>query len=107
MDRAGVYRASCGDCNAWYVGQTGQKLETRISEHKTKKESAFFQHCSSSGHNPQHSSFRVLHRSGKGKVMNSLEEIETVKFYNDDSLNDLSHVLEAFYTVYYNLPLTR
>ncbi|KYQ56377.1 hypothetical protein ALC60_04785 [Trachymyrmex zeteki] len=28
-----VYRINCNDCDASYVGQTGKKLKTRISEH--------------------------------------------------------------------------
>ena len=34
MKKNVVYRISCNECDASYVGQTSRQLKTRISEHK-------------------------------------------------------------------------
>ena len=105
-DRFGVSCASCGDRDASYVGQTGRKFETKINEHKTKKESALFRHCSVNGHLPDHARFELLHSSVKSRTMSSLEEIETVKSLDDNSLNDMTHTfVNPFIRFYYDIPL--
>ena len=38
-----VYKYTC-DCKQVYVGQTKRRLDTRISEHQTKKDSAILKH---------------------------------------------------------------
>ena len=32
-EKSGVYKLSCDSCPAVYIGQTGRKLKTRVSEH--------------------------------------------------------------------------
>jgi len=32
-ERSGVYKLSCSDCQALYIGQTGRELKFKISEH--------------------------------------------------------------------------
>ncbi|XP_044755130.1 uncharacterized protein LOC123314082 [Coccinella septempunctata] len=36
LDRSGVYKLKCGDCDTPYVGQTRRKLSTRIKEHLSR-----------------------------------------------------------------------
>lgn len=105
LDRSGIYRASCGDCDAVYVGQTGRKLSKRINEHKSKNDSAVYKHCSLMGHDPDHANFELLHTCGKGRTMNALEEIETAKILDRNSLNDTTHTLmNHFIRYYYDTP---
>ncbi len=47
----GVYRASCGHCNSFYVGETSLFLQSRITTHKYQKEKgAIWQHADTTGH---------------------------------------------------------
>ena len=102
-DRTGVYRVTCGDCGALYIGQTGRKMSKRLSEHKTKSNSAVQKHCIRSGHNLDHLSCEILHSVSKGGTMNTLEEIETVKAASGSSylLNDLTATFSNPFIRYY------
>ena len=33
LDKSGVYKLTCHDCDAFYIGQTGRSFQTRYSEH--------------------------------------------------------------------------
>ena len=33
LDKSGVYKLTCQDCDAFYIGQTGRSFKTRYSEH--------------------------------------------------------------------------
>ena len=93
MHRSGVYRVSCGD-----------RLETRINDHKSKKDSAVYRHCSIIQHHLDHTIFELLHSSVKGRTMNSLEEIETVKTLAGNPLNDMTHTfVNPFIRYYYDI----
>lgn len=51
-----VYKISCGDCNATYVGHSKRQLKTRVEEHRSSvrrgcSKSVIFDHCSSHNHN--------------------------------------------------------
>ena len=44
-----VYKFDCADCKKWYIGETGQKMESRKYQHQNdvkngKKTNAFFVH---------------------------------------------------------------
>jgi len=40
-----VYKINCKDCDAFYMGQTGRQLKTRISEHKNHIKKYFCSFC--------------------------------------------------------------
>ena len=97
-DKAGVYRVTCGECPATYIGQTGRALSKRIEEHKaaffSKKpsKSAVGLHCVAFNHDPEKITVELIHSCKKSQLLNRLEEVETVKYYNADkhhSLNDM------------------
>lgn len=51
-----VYKISCNDCNATYIGQTKRQLKTRVQEHKrdiksNTSPSVTSRHCSEFNHN--------------------------------------------------------
>ncbi len=50
-DRQGVYRATCGTCSSFYIGETSLLLKSRIASHKQRSSnSAVRKHETTSGH---------------------------------------------------------
>lgn len=77
MDRSGVYRIQCDDCQAIYIGETGRRLGTRINEHRRHMNSNFFQHLLSTGHKSNNpNNIHLLHQCHKGKRLKLLEDFE-------------------------------
>ena len=71
MDQQGVvYKVKCGDCENFYIGETGRKLRTRLREHEKdassdKKEeciSGLSKHAMESKHNIIYDSAEILHK---------------------------------------------
>ena len=62
LDQAGVvYKISCNDCDATYVGETERKLNTRFKEHH-RSSSPVGQHMEDRRHSVDEESVSVLHR---------------------------------------------
>ena len=62
LDQAGVvYKISCNDCDATYVGETERKLNTRFKEHH-RSSSPVGQHMELRRHSVDEESVSVLHR---------------------------------------------
>ena len=101
LEKSGIYRVSCGDCNSIYIGQTGRKLETRFNEHKTKKNSAVLAHCTATGHHVHKSSIALLHQCSGGQRMNRQEEVETIKAPNNMLLNDSDSIFYNYFIRHY------
>ena len=61
-----VYRLNCGSCDASYVGQTGQKITSRLYRHKLAEKNLDFdhyplvEHCSKKGHQVDWEKVEVL-----------------------------------------------
>ncbi|XP_044760215.1 uncharacterized protein LOC123317673 [Coccinella septempunctata] len=81
LDRSGVYKLKCGDCDTSYVGQTRRRLSTRIKEHLSRPQLstfghhlAFYRHQFSPNRNSE-----VLHNITGNKYnikMNLFEDLE-------------------------------
>lgn len=94
LDKSGVYRISCADCEASYVGQTGRKLRTRLKEHLTSSSSEFKKHIRENGHNPECVNYELLHCMQKGKKLTITEgiEIKLNCLEREDALNRVTDV---------------
>ena len=69
-DQSGVvYQLKCKDCSATYIGESGRKLEKRLSEHKSSaasSKSAVREHVvRSRGHEIDWTGVKVLERESK------------------------------------------
>ena len=71
MDQQGVvYKVKCGECEKFYIGETGRKLRTRLREHEKdassdKKEeciSGLSKHAMESKHNIVFDNAEILHK---------------------------------------------
>jgi hypothetical protein len=97
--RSGVYKIACGDCDKFYIGQTGRRFEDRFKEHLPRRnilhnKSTYAQHLIDCGHNygSFSDSLEPLHFCGKGRYMDALEEYEIYKAANlhkERLLNDM------------------
>ena len=48
-----VYEATCPECPATYIGETGRRISERITEHASKdKNSHLLRHSKDNGHKP-------------------------------------------------------
>jgi len=112
----GIYKISCGECNSFYIGQTGRKFGTRLLEHhaayrsRKTQESAIAAHCLQENHDMIESTGELLHTCGKGRTMNRMEEAEIIsaKVNNgDDLLNDIGVTyLNPFIRFFYKFKIT-
>ena len=78
-----MYRICCGECQATYIGETGQKLLTQFKEYINKAygkvqphKSAFASHLLESAHLLEHVNVSLLH---KGQVYNRWLGLEAIK----------------------------
>ena len=119
-EKSGVYKLSCDSCPAVYIGQTGPKLKTRVSEHnpnapinsssevEDKIKSRFAAHLIQSKHSFNKNSVQLLHEESFEKKRLALETIEIVKagVNNFELLNDVIPASILASTVYNNLNTT-
>ncbi|BHF65539.1 hypothetical protein SprV_0200855200 [Sparganum proliferum] len=74
-----VYRVQCSSCQANYVGETGKRLQTRMSEHaravrRMDQLSLVAEHCAASGHTFDFQDAEIL---GRGTDQTARETLET------------------------------
>ncbi|XP_071056828.1 uncharacterized protein [Onthophagus taurus] len=89
-ESSGVYRINCGDCDRYYIGQTGRNLKTRFREHLTKDSSAFYKHLKSTKHKTDSCNIKLLKNIKKSKELDLLEEFYIHTNKSDLLLNDLT-----------------
>ena len=74
-----VYSIPCKDCDSLYIGESGRKLEKRLTEHKSKaasSKSAIKEHIDrSKGHQIDWENVKVLERESKDFPRRVLEAI--------------------------------
>lgn len=84
LQRSGIYRLTCGDCNTTYIGRTIRPLATRIKEHLSRiDKSNFGFHIKSYNHNfsPNRNS-KILHRT-QGQDFNKLNLLEDLEILRE------------------------
>lgn len=91
-ETSGVYKASCGDCNKFYIGQTRRAFKVRWSEHlKYPEKSNFCSHLLLENHNPNLAQFEVLVKEDNLHKLNVREQLFISRFAktcSDQLLND-------------------
>jgi len=95
-DSAGVYKINCNDCSSMYIGQTGRSFKIRYKEHRPdpklqKRKSSFAQHLIDKNHTMGNidDSLDVLHICKKSRKLDTLEEFEIYKHFQNTSMNDI------------------
>nr|VZI53623.1 unnamed protein product [Spirometra erinaceieuropaei] len=78
-----VYRVQCSSCEANYVGETGKRLQTRMSEHaravrRMDQLSLVAEHCAASGHTFAFENAEILGRGTDQTARETLEAWHTV-----------------------------
>lgn len=103
LQKSGVYKLSCNDCNGVYIGQTGRNFSIRFKEHlnafkKGKKTSTFANHALDNNHCFDESSLSVIHLAEKGLRLTILESLEIHKQKNNPDNTILNDQLDLMYT---------
>ena len=89
LDKSGVYKLTCHDCDAFYIGQTGRSFKTRYSEHvrarnrinrfdsiNLESASAFAIHLHSSNHSASINKPIPIYFERKGLKLDLLDSTE-------------------------------
>lgn len=95
LQKSGVYKIKCGDCEAIYIGKTKRNLKTRFIEHKrgattANPTSGLSQHLKSERHECSIENLELLHQLKEGRVLEKYEilEIKRSKKSNEILLNN-------------------
>ncbi len=81
LQKSGVYRIDCGDCDKYYIGQTRRSFEVRMNEHLNfPDKSNFASHLFEQGHDPGKSSLKVIALENNFYRLNVRESFEINKF---------------------------
>ena len=84
-EKTGVYKITCTNFDAFYIGQTGRSISQRLKEQMDAyrkgelHKSAMARHLWVNHHNPNSVTVHLIHDASKGRALNKLEEIEVVK----------------------------
>lgn len=109
LKKSGVYKLTCPECNAFYIGQTGRSFEIRYKEHfrafrLKKTDSTFANHFLDSGHNfPNLDNMKILHTQEKGHTLNLLESLEIYKSINNSENVLLNDQVDLFQTALFHV----
>lgn len=98
LDKSGVYRLKCNDCNAEYIGKTYRHLKTRIKEHlyamkSGSRASHFANHLIEFNHNfdiNNTNNFSILHSHNNNSRLLKLEALEIYKSLNNNNTLSLN-----------------
>lgn len=99
-EKSGVYKLTCQDCNATYIGKTERNLSIRINEHKRayklKYENyAFAEHLNANNHSfPDQSKIKLIKEVNDPLILSLKESIEILKSLEKSPIESLNEKLE-------------
>ena len=100
LEKCGVYKLQCPECNGVYIGQSGRSFKVRTEEHlrcfKHKKDNSnFSKHLIESNHSVSRDfQPKVLHVCNKGRKLNLLECMEINRFNKHNAVTLLNDQLD-------------
>ena len=98
LNRSGVYRIDCNNCNSAYIGETGRALKTRLREHrKDFIKSRMGLHIAETRHDFSTDNVKLLHSTNKGLLQNTYEILEIEKLNLDPDFICLNDKLSLKY----------
>lgn len=115
LSHSGIYKLSCSDCPAFYIGKTARNVNIRVKEHlrclNGKGFSELANHLISSDHNfNKITGTSLLHKNSIGIKLDNLESLEIRKSLNTNMseylLNNqinLSNQKNTLYSPIFNL----
>ena len=109
INKSGIYKINCSNCNKCYIGQTKRNLLKRFKEHlyyiryQQTEKSALACHNVETGHTISLEGSKLLKHS-TAKNLNMLEAIYMKKFQNYLLNNDLSPLANNFLKIIETLP---
>ena len=94
INRCGVYKISCNDCNKYYIGQCGRTIKERLKEHQTRTNSALGRHLKIENHSCDVNNVKLLNSMTKSYKMDLWEEYYITRHKKTDPdalLNDVTN----------------
>lgn len=93
-----VYKINCGDCNKFYLGETGRSVSKRVYEHKynvtcKNVNSQIFQHVIENNHRIDFSNVHIIHQNSNWKQRKFIESCFTTSY--PDSFNRCEEISET------------
>lgn len=102
-----VYKIDCNDCSAVYIGETAQRLKTRMQQHKstvnttTAPKTALAKHAKDNGHVFDFDGVTILERN-RFKRKLQICEVNHIIFNQDNACNfksDTAHISPTYFNL--------
>ena len=94
--QSGVYKISCRDCDAIYIGETGRQVATRVKEHvRDYVKSNMGRHLLAYNHKLDEDKVVILHKTKKGPLQMCWETYEIYKCIKSNNVRCLNDKIQA------------
>lgn len=105
LQKPGIYRLNCSDCNSVYIGQTCRNLEIRYKEHlnsyrlKHPERSNFAKHLIENNHNlTTNNKIELLHYCDHYFKLNFLEALEIHRHSHNQNYTIINEQLDTYHS---------